>query len=291
MIKATPWILFAVLILCGCGSRLFYANFDADPPDGPPSASPPGPPDGDRIAIPGLGYERAGEPPLMATVIEPGFSGRTAVYTEAQTESRSTTIPSIPSWVAFHGIAPTSTSEQYWFAWNGYYHADRDESDTQHPLLIKFIIGTGSGTENIIAAIKLEAFYESEVLLQTSIDPPQFEAFGQIGPAAGIAEGPAIHTIVLHFDRAARQYSLTIFPSGVITPRGPLTSGWRPALLPATADLESAPGLLLFFENAALEEPPVKYLGRYYIDDVIITEVCPHEVPSGSGKVTRYNCS
>jgi hypothetical protein len=260
MISRLFLITVALLSLTGCGTRLFHANFDSEPVGMPPSASPPGDPAGDRIFIPSLASFPPPPLPVLLVNAHAAFSGNAAMYLN-------TDLPYREKSVSFFSIESTSASEQYWAAWTG---ALAGES----PLEIWLFVGH----YQLVCKLRFQA---GQLQVLTRIAPERYETLAPLTP------GFTKHLAVIRFDKPTSRYSLTVLPArGGPGPGVPIVSGSRPAV-GFDVDVRQPPGLHLAFpENAN------SGYSSYTIDNIVITEACPHELPTGDGDtVMRYDCS
>jgi hypothetical protein len=130
----------------GCGTPIFQANFDTDALNVPPSASPPGAPDGDSIVAPPRARSQVGPAPA-------GLSGRALFYTAVNLVT-----PLAP--ISFIARPVSPESERYYATWKA---VRRYTSGTAH-LDIRLENGAG----NALARLDLYANQYAAVLANGS---------------------------------------------------------------------------------------------------------------------------
>ena len=246
-------IMFLCFSLNACGSRLFYDNFNSDAVGNPPHSSPPGSPTGDFIY---LSAPASLTPQPVKVVNGAGFSGNSLQYSNVN-------IPLYHRYVGFMSKEITPASQHYWAVWNGLLNLSTNSSHLD--------VWFGDSHFSPMAQLR---FKDGQILLQTSTGAaPSFTSLGTY--SAGFR-----HSIIIKIDKNTSTYALSIFPVGGSV----MSSGSRPILTPSALST-LRPTLYMWFGEDAHSN------GTYTVDNVVLTESCPHEVTTSGGKTTtKYDC-
>jgi hypothetical protein len=230
-------VWLAALAGSGCGTRLFFADFELDTVGAAPSASPAGDPAGDSIDV-GL--------PADATVaVSPG-GGRALSFNIRN-----------PGYVAFRAIPTDTSGTSVWAYWIG--SADIDPASLT-PVFLR--LGQTPRQGVTVAFRGVRDPQGGRVIQVEVVDRP-----GVFVPFATLAPG-ARHGVVIQVRKSDWHYLVDIIGDSSSS------TGWRPLPDPTAFQPLTSSGLIELNLNLGCSRGG---LGTYLIDDVVISKSCPDQ--------------
>lgn len=224
------------ILVSACGSTsIFYATFEADTIESPPSENPPEDPPGD----------------LIWTTAGPGYLNHTlSVVNDTKLSSKSLKYANInaPDFNRFVGFVSKEVSldfgKTFYAYWSGHINLDNTSTGLH--------IWLGDAHLKAIAALE---FKDGTVRLQTSEgETPTYEAVGTYA-------NDEIHFVIMQVGKSCRCYKISIFQSG----GGAIDTGIQRVLNQDALNTQRPTLYLLYFENTSGP-------GAYVFDNVTISE-------------------